>query len=89
MDNRWCLADFGISRFADATTAPDTRKFSKTPAYAAPEQWRDERATSATDVCLRIIAYELVTGRRPFAALTCLICRSSTCRLRRRCPACR
>jgi eukaryotic-like serine/threonine-protein kinase len=65
---RWCLADFGISRFADATTAPDTRKFAKTPAYAAPEQWRDERATSATDAyAFGVIAYELVTGRRPFA----------------------
>jgi eukaryotic-like serine/threonine-protein kinase len=68
VNGRWCLADFGISRFADATTAPDTRKFSKTPAYAAPEQWRDERATSATDVyTFGVIAYELVTGRRPFA----------------------
>ncbi|MDR6320056.1 serine/threonine-protein kinase [Actinoplanes couchii] len=67
VDGRWCLADFGISRFADATTAPDTRKFSKTPLYAAPEQWRDERATSATDVYgFGVIAYELITGRRPF-----------------------
>ncbi|SCF29518.1 serine/threonine protein kinase [Micromonospora purpureochromogenes] len=68
VDGRWCLADFGISRFADATTAPDTRKFAKTPSYAAPEQWRDERATSATDAyAFGVIAYELVTGRRPFA----------------------
>lgn len=68
VDGRWCVADFGISRFADATTALDTRKFAKSPLYAAPEQWRDERATSATDVyAFGVIAYELVTGRRPFA----------------------
>lgn len=26
-DGAWCLADFGISRYAEATTADDTRKF--------------------------------------------------------------
>ena len=36
LDDHWCLADFGISRYAGATTAPDTRKYSWTPAYAAP-----------------------------------------------------
>ena len=46
----WCLADFGISRYAEATTAPDTRKYSLTPEYAAPERWRAERATTSTDV---------------------------------------
>jgi len=40
----WCLADFGISRYAEATTAEDTRKYSMTGPYAAPEQWRFERA---------------------------------------------
>jgi serine/threonine protein kinase len=37
LDGRWCLADFGISRYAEATTAPDTRKYALTPQYAAPE----------------------------------------------------
>src|SRR6266511_3977373 len=45
LEGHWRLADFGISRYAEATTAPDTRKFSMTPPYAAPEQWRWERAT--------------------------------------------
>ena len=40
LHGRWCLADFGISRYAEATTAMDTRKFNMTYAYAAPEQWR-------------------------------------------------
>jgi len=68
LDGHWCVADFGISRYAEATTAPDTRKFAWTPAYAAPEQWRTERATSATDIyTLGVIAYELLAGERPFA----------------------
>jgi hypothetical protein len=67
LDGHWCLADFGISRYAEATTAPDTKKFSMTAQYAAPEQWRWERASSATDVyAFGVIAYELLTGTRPF-----------------------
>jgi serine/threonine-protein kinase len=63
----WCLADFGISRYAEATTAPDTRKYSLTPEYAAPERWRAERATTSTDVySLGILAHELLAGQRPF-----------------------
>lgn len=27
LDGAWCLADFGISRYAEASTAPDTHKF--------------------------------------------------------------
>lgn len=63
----WCLADFGIARYAEATTAPDTRKFAMTPAYAAPEQWRGERATPATDVyAFGVTAFEIIEGRLPF-----------------------
>ena len=52
-----CLADFGISRYAEASTASDTRKFAMSPPYAAPERWRAERATIATDVyALGVIA---------------------------------
>jgi serine/threonine protein kinase len=37
LDGRWCLADFSISRYAEASTAADTRKYSWSNAYAAPE----------------------------------------------------
>lgn len=68
LNGQWCLADFGISRYAEASTASDTHKFSMTPQYAAPEQWTYERASAATDVyAWGVIAYELVHGNRPFA----------------------
>lgn len=67
LNGAWCLADFGIARYLDASTAPDTWKDAWTAAYAAPERWRSERATGATDVySLGVIAYELVMGERPF-----------------------
>ena len=66
-NDKWCLADFGISKYAEATTATDTRKFAWTEAYAAPEQWRGKTATYATDVySFGVVAYQLFAGKRPF-----------------------
>lgn len=63
----WCLADFGIARYAEATTAPDTHKYAFTPPYAAPEQWRSEHATPATDIyAFGVTAFELLEGHQPF-----------------------
>jgi len=68
LNGTWALCDFGIARYADASTAGDTRKSSFTAEYAAPEQWRYEHATPATDVyAFGVIAYELLGGQRPFA----------------------
>ncbi len=67
LHGRWCLADFGISRYAEATTASDTKKHALSAPYAGPERFRGERATAATDIySFGIIAYELVAGERPF-----------------------
>ena len=67
LDDRWQLTDFGISKYAEATTAVDTKKYAMTPPYADPEQWRNEQATSATDVyALGVVAYEILAGFRPF-----------------------
>lgn len=67
IDRSWCLADFGISRYAEATTASDTRKYALSPEYAAPERWRGQRAATATDVySWGVIAYELLSGSHPF-----------------------
>jgi serine/threonine protein kinase len=68
LDGHWCLADFGIARYAEASTAPDTKKWAKSPQYAAPERWREERATSASDVySLGIMAWEMLMGDLPFS----------------------
>lgn len=67
LNGEWCLADFGIARYAEATTADDTRKFSLTPQYGAPEQWNSEHATSATDIyAFGVIAFQLLSGALPF-----------------------
>ena len=67
LDKRWCLADFGIARYVETSTDKNTRKFAFTPQYAAPERWRFERATTATDVySVGIVAYEILTGNLPF-----------------------
>jgi serine/threonine-protein kinase len=67
LEGRWCLADFGIARYAAATTSPDTRKFNLSVPYAAPEQWRMEHATAATDVyAFGVVGYELLAGQLPF-----------------------
>lgn len=71
MDGVWKLCDFGIARYRDASTSAATRKFSYTAPYAAPEQWRNERATPSTDIyALGVMAYELLEGHRPFRANT-------------------
>ncbi|MHC2672765.1 serine/threonine protein kinase [Bradyrhizobium diazoefficiens] len=67
LDGKWCLSDFGISRYAEATTAADTQKYALSPPYAAPERWRAERATGAADVyALGVMAFEMLVGRKPF-----------------------
>ncbi len=67
LGGRWCLADFGISRYAEAATASDTRKYALSAPYASPERWRAERATGATDVyAFGIVGFELLSGSTPF-----------------------
>jgi len=67
-EGHWCLSDFGISRYAEMSTSIDTHKYSMTPEYAAPEQWREQRATPATDIyAFGVVAYELLTGALPFS----------------------
>jgi tetratricopeptide (TPR) repeat protein len=64
---RAVITDFGISTESAATT--DTE--GGTPAYMAPELWRHEKASQASDVfSLGVILCEMVTGKRPFRETT-------------------
>lgn len=63
----WCLADFGMARYAEAATAKVTFKFGGSAPYMAPERWKGERARSASDIyALGVLAYELVQGTTPY-----------------------
>jgi serine/threonine-protein kinase len=65
-DGRPKVMDFGVAHLrAAAMTAAGTLWGS--PSYMAPEQLTNSRASSATDLfSLGIVAYEMVTGRKPF-----------------------
>ena len=67
-EGEWKIADFGIAKFVADSTSLETLRDSLTPAYAAPEQWRGERPTSAADIySVGMIAYALIDGSPPFS----------------------
>src|SRR3954454_12678745 len=67
--DRLAVADFGIARLAHDQTVTSSGQVLGTASYLAPEQARGESATAASDrYSLAVVAYELLTGRRPFTA---------------------
>ncbi|MBZ0298782.1 MAG: serine/threonine protein kinase, partial [Anaerolineae bacterium] len=66
------LVDFGIAKMLDTTSnLTGTGSTLGTPLFMAPEQWRGEEVTAATDqYALAVMAYLLVTGQMPFDAPT-------------------
>jgi eukaryotic-like serine/threonine-protein kinase len=61
------LADFGIARALDATTATRTGSYLGTALYSSPEQLRGEGVTPKSDVySLGIALYHAATGQVPF-----------------------
>ena len=67
-NDRLAVGDFGIARLADDTHMTQTGQVLGTAAYLSPEQAMGQPATAASDrYALAVVAYELLTGRRPFA----------------------
>ncbi len=65
-DGRIKLTDFGVARI-DSSTITQLGDIVGTPHYMAPEQFSGADSTGQTDLYqVGVIAYELVTGRRPF-----------------------
>jgi serine/threonine protein kinase len=62
---RAVITDFGLA----GGTAITSVELAGTPAYMAPELWRGEPPSKASDVyALGIMLYEMVAGRRPYQA---------------------
>jgi len=63
------LLDFGVAKMLDLHDPAVTGSGDAigTPAYMAPEQWDGTPATVSSDIyALGVIAYQVLTGRRPF-----------------------
>jgi serine/threonine-protein kinase len=68
-NGRLAVGDFGIARMATDVNVTSTGTVLGTAAYLSPEQALGKPATSASDrYALAVVAYELLTGERPFRA---------------------
>jgi tRNA A-37 threonylcarbamoyl transferase component Bud32 len=66
---RLAIADFGIARLALEDQLTATGTVLGTAAYISPEQAAGDGATAASDrYALAVVAFELLTGERPFQA---------------------
>ena len=69
-DGKAKIADFGIARISSQTITK-TGATMGTPAYMAPEQIMSARVNGLADqFSLAVIAYQMLSGRRPFIAET-------------------
>jgi serine/threonine-protein kinase len=65
------VADFGIARAVEGGGAATSTGVVGSPAYMAPEQWQGGAIDGRADqYALGILAYELLTGRRPYRDAT-------------------
>jgi len=66
------VADFGIAKALGGSTGQNTGSGSiiGSPGYMSPEQWRGETVDGRADqYALAIVAFEMLTGTRPFQAV--------------------
>ncbi|APV48960.1 hypothetical protein BWI17_04250 [Betaproteobacteria bacterium GR16-43] len=74
-EGRIKISDFGVARI-DSSTITQLGDIVGTPHYMAPEQFSGAECTERTDLYqVGVIAYELVTGRRPFTGTSAEILR--------------
>jgi serine/threonine-protein kinase len=67
------MTDFGIAKVSSATGLTMTGVTVGTPAYMSPEQCLGKEVTGASDqYSLGVVAYEMLTGRKPFIATTAM-----------------
>jgi serine/threonine-protein kinase len=65
------MTDFGIAKVAQAEALTMTGGMVGTPAYMSPEQCQGAEITGAADqYSLGVVAFEMLTGRPPFASAT-------------------
>lgn len=71
------VADFGIAKVAEAANLTSPGEPIGTPAYMSPEQCEGQPATAASDqYAFGVLAYELLTGERPFAGVPLAVMRA-------------
>lgn len=71
---RVSVLDFGLAQLAEPSQAEDqeslllrSMRLGGTPTYMAPEQWRREPSSGATDIwALGVVLHEMHLGERPF-----------------------
>jgi serine/threonine-protein kinase len=67
------VTDFGIAKVTTATGLTMTGVTVGTPAYMSPEQCMGREVSGASDqYSLGVVAYQLITGQRPFNATTAM-----------------
>src|SRR5688572_18737952 len=71
-ENGWAvMTDFGIAKVDDGHNLTATGTTVGTPHYMAPEQFHNQPLTAAADqYALGIVAYEMLTGNKPFDGAT-------------------
>jgi TolB-like protein/Tfp pilus assembly protein PilF len=66
-DGSFVLADFGIARMLGVDRLTQDGGFAGTPAYMAPEQWRNQAADARSDIyALGVVLHQALTGCVPY-----------------------